>query len=194
MRFSPALLLSLMTLGAGGATLATGLDWQPDPGAVAVAPAPAPQPVKTAAAAPSGDAALLQALRDRPPFTPGRRPPQQMVLAVADAPEQAAEAIADLSVPTVRGIALSGQSSVAIVTLESESQRLHRVALGGEIGGWRVSAIQRESVVFNTETVQAKAYLVKPGEQPRVETTHHEAEIAEKEDADSAKLANGRHM
>ena len=105
MRFSPALLLSLMTLGAGGATLATGLDWQPDPGTVAVIPAPAPQPVKTAAAAPSGDAALLQALRDRPPFTPGRRPPQQMVLAVADAPGQAAEAVADLAVPTVRGAA-----------------------------------------------------------------------------------------
>jgi hypothetical protein len=116
------------------------------------------------------------------------------VLAIADAPEQAAEAAADLSVPTVRGIALSGQSSIAIVALESESHRLHRVALGGEIGGWRVSAIQRESVVFNTETVQAKAYLVKPGEEPRVETTRHEAEIAEKEDADSARLANGRHM
>ena len=34
MRFSPALLLSLVTLGAGGATLATGLNWQPDPGTV----------------------------------------------------------------------------------------------------------------------------------------------------------------
>jgi hypothetical protein len=194
MRFSPALLLSLMTLGAGGATLATGLDWQPDPGAAAVTPAPAPQPVRTAGASPPGDAALLQTLRDRPPFTPGRRPPQPIVLAVADAPEQAAEAAADLSVPTVRGIAISGQGSIAIVALESESHRLHRVALGGEVGGWRVSAIQRESVVFNTETVQAKAYLVKPGEEPRVETTRHESEIAEKEDADSARLANGRHM
>ena len=168
------------------------MNWQPDPGTVDVASAPAPQPVKTAAAASSGDTALLQTLRDRPPFTPGRRPPQQPVLALADAAEP--EAATDLPVPTVRGIALSGPGSIAIVALEAESHRLHRVPLGGEIGGWRVSAIQRESVVFNTETVQAKAFLVKPGEEPRVETTHHESEIAEKEDADSAPLANGRHM
>ncbi|GEO39319.1 hypothetical protein SAE02_34670 [Skermanella aerolata] len=192
MRFSPALLLSLVTLGAGGATLATGLNWQPDPGTVDVASAPAPQPVKTAAAAPSGDTALLQTLRDRPPFTPGRRPPQQPVLALADAAEP--EAATDLPVPTVRGIALSGPGSIAIVALEAESHRLHRVPLGGEIGGWRVSAIQRESVVFKTDTVEAKAYLGKPGEEPRVETTRHDSEVAQKEDADGARLANGQHM
>ena len=78
----------------------------------------------------------------------------------------------------MRGIALSGQSSVAIVALESESNRLHRIALGGEIAGWRVTAIQRESVAFSTETIEARAYLGKPGEEPRVETTHHDAELA----------------
>jgi hypothetical protein len=192
MRFSPALLLSLMTLGAGGATLATGLNWQPDLGTVEVAPAPPPQPVKAAGPATTGDTALLDTLRDRPPFTPGRRPPPPETLAVAETAE--GQAVADLPVPTVRGIALSGQGSVAIVALESESNRLHRVALGGEIAGWRVTAIQRESVVFSTETIEARAFLGKPGEEPRVETTRHDAELAEKEDADGARISAGQQM
>jgi hypothetical protein len=192
MRFSPALVLSLMTLGAGGATLATGLNWQPDLTTVEVTPAPAPQPAKAAATSTTRDTALLQTLNERPPFTPGRRPPQPAMLALAETAE--AQTTADLPVPTVRGIALSGQSSVAIVALESESNRLHRVALGGEIAGWRVTAIQRESVVFSSETIEARAYLGKPGEEPRVETSHHNAELAEKEDADGARALAGRNM
>jgi hypothetical protein len=104
------------------------------------------------------------------------------------------EVVADLPVPAVRGIALSGQSSVAIVALPSENTRLHRVALGHEIAGWRVTAIQRQSVVFSTETIEARAYLGKPGQEPRIETTRHDAELAEKEDADGARLSAGRHM
>ena len=192
MRFSPALLLSLMTLGAGGATLATGLNWEPSLETAQVAPAPAPQPVKAARTSTTADTALLQALNERPPFTPGRRPPQPAALAVAETAEP--ETAADLPVPTVRGIALSGQSSVAIVALETESHRLHRITLGGEIAGWRVTEIQRESVTFSNETIAARAYLGKPGEEPRVETTHHDAELAEKDDADSARLSSGRHM
>ena len=57
-----------------------------------------------------------------------------------------------------------------------------------------MTEIQRESVTFSTETIEAKAYLGKPGEEPRVETTHHDAEVAEKEDTDSARLTRGQHM
>jgi len=194
MRLSPALLLSLMTLGAGGATLANGLNWEPDLGTATVTPAPMPQPVKASGAATVQDTALLQILRDRPPFTPGRRPPQPApVLALVETPEP--QATADIPpVPTVRGIALSGQSSVAILMLPSENTRLHRVTLGGQIAGWRVTAIQRESVTFSGETVEARAYRGKPGEEPRVETIHHGSEVAEKEDTDGARLSTGRHM
>jgi hypothetical protein len=193
MRFSPALLLSLMTLGAGGATLSMGMNWEPDLSTAAVAPAPLPQPVKAAVPATTQDTALLQTLRDRPPFTAGRRPPQPAAVAGAEAAEP--EAIpAELPVPTVRGIALSGQSSVAIVVLDSDSQRLHRIALGGEIAGWRVTNIQRESVTFSTETIEAKVYLRKPGEEPRVETTHHDPEVAQKEETDTARLTRGQNM
>ena len=192
MRFSPALLLSLMTLGAGGATLVTGLNWQPDLDTAEVAPAPPPQPVKAAGSPTPQDTALLRTLNERPLFTPGRRPPPPTTLALADTSNP--EATADLPVPTVRGVALSGKSSVAIVALESENTRLHRVALGGEIAGWRVTAIQRESVTFSTETIEARAYLGKPGEKPRIETTYHDAELAEKEDPDGARLSAGRHM
>ena len=193
MRFSPALLLSLMTLGAGGATLSMGMNWEPDLSTAAVAPAPLPQPVKAAVPATTQDTALLQTLRDRPPFTPGRRPPQPAAVASVETAEP--EAVpADLPVPTVRGIALSGQSSVAIVVLDSDSQRLHRIALGGEIAGWRVTNIQRESVTFSTETIEARAYLGKPGEEQRVETTHRDAELAEKDDTDTMRLPAGRHM
>jgi hypothetical protein len=192
MRFSPALLLSLMTLSAGGATLVTGLNWQPDLTTAQVAPAPPPSPVKTALSRTNQHTALLQTLNERPPFTPGRRPPPPAMLALADTSNP--EAPADLPVPTVRGIALSGRSSVAIVALESESNRLHRITLGGEIAGWRVTAIQRESVTFSTETIEARAYLGKPGEEQRVETTHRDAELAEKDDTDTMRLPAGRHM
>ena len=57
-----------------------------------------------------------------------------------------------------------------------------------------MTAIQRESVVFSTETIEARAFLGKPGEEPRVETTRHDAELAEKEDADGARLSAGQQM
>jgi hypothetical protein len=192
MRLSPALLLSLMMLGAGGATLATGFNWEPDLEITRIAPVPVPQPVKTAGTSTPQDAALLQTLNERPPFTPGRRPPQPETPAVAETAK--AQAVPDLPVPTVRGIALSGQSSVAIVALGFESNRLHRIALGGEIAGWRVTDIQRESVTFSNATIAAKAYLGKPGEEPRVETTRHDAELAEKKDTDTTRLSPDRHM
>jgi hypothetical protein len=193
MRLSPALLLSLMTLGAGAGTLAWGLDWQPDLSTAEVAPVPAPQQVQAARTDMAQDEALIQVLRDRPPFTPGRRPPRPAAtLAIADS--AAPEAVADLPVPTVRGIAVSGQSSIAVVALESQNSRLHRVPLGGEIGGWRVTAIKRGSVTFTTPTIEAVAHLSKPGEEPRVETTRHDSEVAAKEDPDIRKLVTGHNM
>ena len=80
MRFSPALLLSLMTLGAGGATLATGLNWQPDLGTVGVAPAPAASAGQSRRDLHHAGHGAAPNLHDRPPFTPGRRPPPPATL------------------------------------------------------------------------------------------------------------------
>src|SRR3954463_8934024 len=102
MRFSPALILSLMTLGAGGAMLVTGSNWQPDLTTAEVAPAPPPQPLKVTGISTTEDTELLRTLNERPPFTPGRRPPQPAAVAVAETPETQ-EVTTDLPVPIVRG-------------------------------------------------------------------------------------------
>jgi hypothetical protein len=184
MRVSPALLLSLVTFGAGGATLSLGLKWQPNLPAAEVTLASSPQPAKAKRADPAEDGGLIQILLERPPFTPGRRRPPPPVLAVAEAPAEEAAAV-DATVPTVRGIALSGRDSIAIVVLDSEANRLHRIALGSEIVGWRVTEIERESVTFSSPSVQAKSFLRRPGEPPHVEMTQHDSKLAEKEDADT---------
>jgi hypothetical protein len=192
MRISPAFLLSLLTLGGGVATLVHGSNWQPDISAPVIGSALPPQAVQ---AAPSGgikDEARVKVLTDRPLFTAGRRPQEPAAVAAGEVERQ--EAVADLAIPTVRGIALSGRSSVAIVSLNQEENRLHRIALGDEIGGWRITAIRRGSVTFSTATTEATVHLGKPGEEPVVEIVQRGPELAEKADSNTSGVGAGQRM
>ena len=180
MRFSPALLLSLLMLGGGTATLAHGLSWQPDLSSPVIDAAPPPRMVQAEPSGGTRDDAQVQGLIDRPLFTVGRRL-QQPVPTASEETEQPA-VVADLAVPIVRGIALSGRSSVAIVSLDGEKNRLHRIALGNEIGGWRITTIRRGSVTFSNSTTEATVHLGKPGGEPQVEIVHRNPELAEKVD------------
>jgi hypothetical protein len=102
--------------------------------------------------------------------------------------------VTDLAIPTVRGIALSGRSSVAIVSLNQEENRLHRIALGNEIGGWRITAIRRGSVTFTTATTEATVHLGKPGEEPVVEIVQRGPELAEETDVDTSGVGADQRM
>ena len=98
-----------------------------------------------------------ETLHERPPFTPGRRPPPPTISPLPTPPSSGGSRS-----PTFRCRPCAASPSPAKARSPSwrwspKTTRLHRVALGGEIAGWRVTAIQRESVIFSTETIAGQS-------------------------------------
>jgi hypothetical protein len=191
MRISSAFLLSLLTLAGGAAALVHGLNWQPIDTPVIESSAPS-QVVRAAPSAGAGDGAQIQVLTDRPLFTAGRQPHAPEVVAAVETEQQAAEA--GIDVPIVRGVGLSGRSSVAILSLRQEENRLHRIALGDEIDGWRITAIRRQSVAFSRGTTEATVHFGKPGQEPVLEIVQREPELAEEVNGGTAAVDAGQQM
>lgn len=107
-----------------------------------------PSGVVTGPAAGPMDAAWevpdIGVLQDRPLFTPGRRPvpgepPSPAPDAVADRMDEAA------NLPLVLGIAVSDDKAVAVLKADA---LLHRVTVGGRIGRWTVTTIDRSAVAL----------------------------------------------
>jgi len=203
MRLSPSIVLSLLALTAGGGALSHGIEWQPEFPNVAVSPAPLRPALAKVADTGGETGAYAESLRQRPPFTPGRRPYTPHVVVAAAEPEEMA---VDSPLPTVHGVALAGQRSVAVV-METADSKTRRVMLGDEVLSWRVAAIRREGVLFESPSAEALVYLKKPGQEPRFEITPREEtvarndasrelagrEVAEKVD-ERLEAASGRHM
>jgi len=168
MHFSPKILLSVIALATGGAVLAHGLRWQPEIPRTEVAASPLAQLPIAARTPDSQDAARLEALRQRPPFTPGRQPYKQSEATETAAVSEEKVPSSLPQVPEVRGTATSGGSAVAII-LDPESSRLRRLVVGDEVGGWTVQEILSDRVRFTTDQADAVAYSRRPGEDPRSE-------------------------
>ena len=83
----------------------------------------------------------LSATRDRPLFSPDRRPPAPPPPPVA--PEPAPPVLSLL------GTVLGGNRACAIV--RSGSVNIERVQLGDDIGGWKVSEIERHRLVLSLD-------------------------------------------
>jgi hypothetical protein len=193
MRISSAILLSLLTLAGGAAVLVHGLNWQPAIEAPVIESAAPSQVVRAAPFANIEDGTQIQVLTDRPLFTAGRRPHVPEAVAAGETEQQAAEA--EIDVPIVRGIGLSGRSSVAILSLRQEENRLHRLALGHEIDGWRITSIRRQSVTFSRAATEATVHLGQPGQEPVVEIVQQrEPELAEEVDGGTAAVDPGQRM
>lgn len=124
-----------LVAAGGAASLSWGLSYGPVPAAPPAPPA-RPAPETRAAAVPTAvvDASVL---RERPLFTPGRRPPEAPAATVSTA-----GTILD-DPPTVQGVAIAGTVAFALV---KAGDRVRRVALGGAVGGWTVVAIERRRV------------------------------------------------
>jgi hypothetical protein len=113
-------------------------------------------------------------------------------VAAEETEQQAAEA--GIDVPIVRGVGLSGRSSVAILSLRQEENRLHRIALGHEIDGWLITAIRRQSVTFSRAATEATVHLGQPGQEPVVEIVQRKPELAEEVDGETAAVDAGQRM
>jgi hypothetical protein len=148
MHLPRSIFLSLIIMSAGGGTLAWGLDWTPDISTAKIAPAPVPwaemAALSTARQTDTAD------LRQRPLFTPGRRPYAPTAAADPSAPVPV-ETTASIPVPIVLGIATSGEQAVAIVA-EADGARPRSVVLGDKVKDWCVIAIDRGSVTFRSLT------------------------------------------
>jgi hypothetical protein len=176
--------MPLMAIAAGGGVLLWGLERQPQVPTVGFMPTsmhpprgPLPASLGQMDAGADVDA-QVQVLRQRPPFTPGRRAP---VAAVADAAAPPVTGTTVVPVAALHGIALSGRRAVAVVL--DPGGRLRRVGLGDEIAGWRVTAIRRGSVTFETASAEATVHLDRAGGEP-----HH----VQVERGDGASLAQRR--
>src|SRR5687768_11467177 len=107
MRLSPSALLSLLVVSAGSGTLIHAWDWRPDVPVWDIGPAPIrPDAVPITGGTEDADIAArdsaAELLRQRPPFTPGRRPYTPAIVEEA-APPMAAAA-EEIPVPAVHGI------------------------------------------------------------------------------------------
>ncbi len=123
--------------------------WAKAAGAVAIgllALAPRARAVETS----PGGLDRYRAWRDRPLFSPTRRPPppaEQPADAASAPPSAAAPPAPDI---TVSGIILGLQTRIAIVRLGGSPTATH-VTVGGSVGGWTVSAIGARDVTLRRD-------------------------------------------
>lgn len=139
-----------------------------------------PQPEATAAPTPGPAAApgnplwsiplrALSATRDRPLFSPSRRPPAP-VIADAPAPAPAMPVAVRPAEPeppplALVGTVVSAEKRVAIL-FNLTTRQVTQVHEGAEESGWRVRLVSPRSVVVEKDERSVTLDLPKPGEQP----------------------------
>ena len=101
----------------------------------------------------------INATRDRPLFTKGRRPPQ---VAEAPQPSDSAPSVDPATPPfSLVGTVVGDQEKVAVV-LESGSQAVLRLPLGASASGWRVAEVAPRSVRLTRGPQRVTLELPKP--------------------------------
>jgi hypothetical protein len=120
----------------------------------------------------------LSATRDRPLFSPDRRPPAPPPPPVERAPEPP-PAPPDV---TLLGIVVDGERARAIV--RSGTAKIERVQIGDDIGGWKVSQIGERRLLLSLDDRSAMFTLFsrkaedKPRDQPQQHGTLQTASSA----------------
>ncbi len=108
----------------------------------------------------ASDLRTLEATRQRPLFSPTRRPPPPSVVDEAEAPP--APPVKPPPDIKVSGIILGSERSVAIVRLGQNAASLH-VSLGSQVDGWTVSAIEARRIELRLGSRSLTAVLPDPG-------------------------------
>ena len=136
---------------------------------LASAPAPAPAPAR---GNPLWSIPLrtLSATRERPLFSPSRRPP---IPVVASAPEPAPPAPSSVAKPEAPdapplilvGTVVSAQRRVAIL-FNRTTEKVTQVREGDEESGWRVRLVSRRSAVMEKDERSVTLDLPNPSDDP----------------------------
>jgi hypothetical protein len=127
-----------------------GLHWQPQVSASVIIPAPAPRPANQLVHENStgSDGEFAKLLLERPLFLSNRH---KSVLPIAERVEIQADPGQNSPLPSVYGIASSGKTAIAIVSVTDEGRQM-RLTVGDTIAGWTVAAIRTNSVEFYSLT------------------------------------------
>ncbi len=147
----------------------------PDTASAADRPDAAPAPTPAAAAARGNPLwgiplRALSATRERPLFSPSRRPPAPVIAGspapVAPATPIAAEPTEPEPPPLTRGgTVVSAQKQVAIL-FNRTTQQVTQVREGEEESGWRVRLVSPRSAVVEKDRRSVTLDLPNPGDEP----------------------------
>jgi general secretion pathway protein N len=110
----------------------------------------------------------LSATRERPLFSPSRRPPVPVIAAAPVVPRLpiAVKPAAPERPPlALVGTVVSAEKRVAIL-FNLTTRRVSQVLEGAEESGWRVRLVSPRSVVMEKDDRSVTLDLPKPGEQP----------------------------
>jgi general secretion pathway protein N len=110
----------------------------------------------------------LSATRERPLFTPSRRPPVPVIApapVVPSLPIAIKPAEPEQPPPPLVGTVVNSGKRVAIL-FNSTTRQVTQVLEGGEESGWRVRLVSMRSVVIEKDDRSVTLDLPKPGEQP----------------------------
>lgn len=100
---------------------------------------------------------------ERPLFSPSRRPP-----VVSDTVDQ--EEIADSSVFTLLGVAVTPERMVALVQI-NKAKKVVRLDVGEEVDGWTLEAVHKDSVTLrNGDLTEDLPLKQKPDESPSTDS------------------------
>jgi general secretion pathway protein N len=183
---APAVVVAAQTSEGAGrdhAALTAALEDAAAPGAPDTAPAAdrpdaSPTPIPEPVAAPGNPLwgiplRALSATRERPLFSPSRRPPAPVIAA---APAPAAPTTAIAAKPTAPdgpplilvGTVVSAQKRVAIL-FNRATRQVTQVREGEEESGWRVRLVSPRSAVVEKDARSVTLDLPNPGDEPAVD-------------------------
>ena len=116
----------------------------------------------------------LSETRNRPLFSPSRRPPAPPApAAIAARVERAPQALPSLSPPGVAlfGTVVGAQGGRAFIAT-GESKRIFGVGPGDDVAGWTVTAITQRNLVLSRAELSATFTLFNPGNASQIERSN----------------------
>lgn len=104
---------------------------------------------------------MLNETRDRPLFSPSRRPPPAAVVAAPAAPVVARPAEPDHPLLTLVGTVVGGRQGIGIF-IDQASKAVIRLRAGQNHDGWTLRAVRERDVVFDRRRLEATLALPAP--------------------------------